>query len=65
MHSPDYTKRIKALIAAREELDVNTKRILFQFRTGSRVNPLDVDDAKLAFTNFMAVLEPTEEKEQD
>lgn len=57
MHSPEYTARIKALIAAKEEAEENMKRVLFQFRNGRRPNPEDITDARNKWAEALDVVE--------
>lgn len=60
MHAPEYIKRIKALITAKDKTEENMKRILFQFRNGRKPNPVDIEDARKAFNDFLTVLEEQE-----
>lgn len=58
MHAPEYTARIKALIAAKEEAEENMKRVLFQFRNGRTPNPEDISDAREKWAEALAVVDP-------
>lgn len=57
MHSPEYTKKIKELIAAKNEAETKLARGLARFRTGMKPSPEDIEDAKRAFTEAISILE--------
>lgn len=57
MHSPEYTKRIKDLLAARKDLDDSLARCVYQFRNGRRPDGVQLEIAKQAFNEAMKILE--------
>lgn len=65
MHSTEYTKKIKAALAAREALTVNLNSAIYQFRNGRSPYPEHLEAAREAFSELMAVLEPTTEQKED
>ena len=64
MHSPEYTKSIKALLQARETLTLNMNSAVYQFRNGRQAYPEHIEAMKKAFNEALSILESTQ-KEQD
>jgi len=61
MHSPEYTKKIKALLVARQELDDSLARCVYAFRNGRKPDTEQLETFKRSFNEALAILEPVEE----
>lgn len=58
MHDPEYTAKIKALIAAKNKAEENMNSVLFQFRNGRKPNPADISDARNYWAEALAIVDP-------
>lgn len=62
MHTPEYTARIKNLIAAKDATEYEMKTALFHFRNGRKVSPETLESMRASFSRVLAVIEGTEEE---
>lgn len=58
MHAPEYTARIKALIAAKDKTEGRLKNILYQFRNGWKVGADDIAEMKEQFAAVLEIVDP-------
>lgn len=57
MHSPQYTQKIKDLLAARKDVDDALNRCVYAFRNGRKPDSIQLEIAKQAFTEALTILE--------
>lgn len=65
MHSPEYTKKIKSVLASREELTLNLNSAVYQFRNGRSPYAENLEQAKQSFAELMAILDPQENEKKE
>lgn len=55
MHTPEKTKQIKTMKAAKEETELSMGRVLYAFRNGWEVSAVELLNAQVAFEQFVTI----------
>lgn len=58
MHAPEYTAKIKALIAAKESADAGMAAALYNFRNGRKPSATSIEAARKGWAEALAIVDP-------